>query len=501
MFAQRDGPAAGLKMFDEFIDVVAKSPPLRRLQSYVLRAAGQPEKAKALREQLGGVDGALDAFVAGISEIQLGHGGTPGAFERAARYLNLAVLTADHPRPLYHFERAHALGHFTNPNGAREAADAIGQLWPNMIESYFWSAFALVAVDPKRAAVSIRKAVDRAPDRWLFWNNLGVYLQADGDWAAARDAYLKVLELHSHNSGALHNLGFVYEQLGDVKKAEDAYVRALAQGSPLPESWANLARIHLDSGRIDEAEKSVAGAIRTEPWSPATQCLLGELQLATGKVPEAIRSLRSSLNRRPTLRAAFHLGRALSRSGDRPGALAAYQEAIGLSPNDAQSHNNLGNLLLRMGNTKKAEEHLRLSIAADPKLPQPNYTLWTMLNNVTRRVELFEHCADWRKRIPNDAEAWSKSAFSMTFFGPRSTEENAKSALPHARRAVQLSQGRVPRILSNVGWVEYYAGDAEAALRTLRTGLALAIEQRLSKRGVQDVIRGAIQEIENATKK
>ena len=60
-------------------------------------------------------------------------------------------------------------------------------------------------------------------------------------------------------------------------------------------------------------------------------------------------------------------GNQFKREGKLEQAIACYQKALELDPEDAISHNNLGLVLGKMGNHKKAEKHYADAEKIDPK--------------------------------------------------------------------------------------------------------------------------------------
>lgn len=82
---------------------------------------------------------------------------------------------------------------------------------------------------------------------------------------------------------------------------------------------------------------------------------------------EAARVLRAAVRRRPDHPGLHHdLGVALERSGDLPGAEAAYRRAIELEPTLPEGHNHLGNALRKLGRLSEAVTHHREALRLRP---------------------------------------------------------------------------------------------------------------------------------------
>lgn len=469
--------------------------PLQRLRALLLGSIGDPDAAVALRQKLGPVEGHLEAFVAGLVEMQRGHRGVPGAFEAALRHLDTCVLTAPRPRPVYHFERAHALGHLLRAEPALAAADALQRLWPDMPEARFWAAFAVSESAPKRAIAELRAALQDEDAQPLWWNNLGDYLRADGQLDAAHAAYDKALDLGHEPVETLYKLALVREKQGQLDAAVAGYRRVIEKNPRDFEAWSAIARLHLDRRRWDQAGEAIDKAMRIAPHDARVRRLLGELQLSRGERDRAVVNLRRSLTIAPSSGAAFHLGRALSSQGKAREAMDAYRQALELDPENAEACNNLANLHKRQREPRAAEAGFRRALEIDPKLENAYANLWGLLNDEARREELFAHCERWRSELPDSAKAWSKSAFTTLWLGPGSRAENARQARPLAEKAIVLAQGRLPVAMHDAAWVLHYAGATPEALTVLRQALQRAQQLGPRYRGATGAITKAIRQL------
>ena len=96
------------------------------------------------------------------------------------------------------------------------------------------------------------------------------------------------------------------------------------------------------------------GKIATEFPTPTTKS-------ETSPTPEATSSSQGH----------FNAGDALKREGRFEEAIAQYNEAIRLEPQDAQAHNNRGTTYLRLGQVERAIQDLDEAIRIDPQYAQP----------------------------------------------------------------------------------------------------------------------------------
>ncbi|MCA8958459.1 MAG: protein kinase [Planctomycetes bacterium] len=498
--AGRSHPRAALALLDQHPDRLAATPGLRRFRAALLRAAGDATEADRQEQQLGPIATGLDAFLTGVGEIQLGHREGEPHFRKARTLLSRAVLASQRPRPVYHFEHAHVLGHLGERAGAAEIAAALAELWPNSAAAHFWAAFAQGMSNPAAAARAATRATELAPTRWLFWNNLGFYHQRAGEQAAAREAYGQSLKLRPRNADTWRDLGVVRLRLGDVAGAERALRESTRLDPRQARAWTLLAELMLDAGRNDEAKAAAGQGLAAAPESDEAQRVAGRVRLLFGDAKGAVEALRKAVALLPSSPSYFHLGRALHAFGDRDGSIAAYRAAIRLWPENAEAHTNLANRLLASGDRKRAEQHLRTAIRVKPSLSQPNRVLFGLLNDQSRIRELEAHCAEWRKRIPGDPQAWSQSAWFTLWCGAGTRQQNARDALPFAVHAAELSKHASPRVLHVLGVVQMHSGDPSTAVKSLERAVRLATERGMRARQI-DPIRTSLEEARNALPK
>lgn len=105
-----------------------------------------------------------------------------------------------------------------------------------------------------------------APTRTSYeWFTEGVRLEAEGDDAAARAAYLKALEGDRGLAAAHTNLGAIAYREDDFQAARRAFGEALALDPDQPEARYNLARLLYEEGEIELAASELRQVIRVAP--------------------------------------------------------------------------------------------------------------------------------------------------------------------------------------------------------------------------------------------
>jgi tetratricopeptide (TPR) repeat protein len=105
--------------------------------------------------------------------------------------------------------------------------------------------------------------------------------------------------------------------------ARQAYMRALELDPQLAAAWTNLGSMMAERGELDEAQEHYERAVACDPEQPEAQCNLAELSLREGDAEAAVSAYRAVLRGCPDwLEAHYGLARALLALGGKGQALA-----------------------------------------------------------------------------------------------------------------------------------------------------------------------------------
>jgi Tfp pilus assembly protein PilF len=195
-------------------------------------------------------------------------------------------------------------------------------------------------LDPRNIDEAIKyfvKALTLDTRYYLAWNAIGLAQSLKGNLPESAKAYEKCLEIYPDFTEARNNLGTIYQELNELAKAEAMFQKALLDPAyPTRElPYYNLARLYVLQGHLDLAMENVQKAIQT----------------------------------RPRLAMAHNLkGMILEKQNKPDDAVAAYEQAVKIVPDDLQFSLNLGAAYFGTGEMAKAKEiFLKLSPrATDP---------------------------------------------------------------------------------------------------------------------------------------
>lgn len=171
----------------------------------------------------------------------------------------------------------------------------------------------------------------------LAWNSLGIAHSLKGNLQESAKAFEKCLELNPGFSEARNNLGTIYQELNLLDKAEAEFRQAASDrnypNKELP--FYNLARLYYIRDKLEAAYDSVLNAIQLQPRLAMAHNLKGLILERWNRLPEAI---------------------------------AAYEEAVKVVPEDVLFNYNLAAARFKNNDYDKAREiFLRIS----PKVTDP----------------------------------------------------------------------------------------------------------------------------------
>jgi tetratricopeptide (TPR) repeat protein len=241
-----------------------------------------------------------------------------------------------------------ALGNRDFARARREAERLVADA-PGVPEHHFL--MALVAErDGRRddARKAYRAAIEAAkgdyPEAYL---NLGVLERNADDFAAARQAYDKALELRPRYPAAWLDIGKLLEAQGKPAEAEEAYRKALAIEPRHANGQLYLGQLLADLKRWDEAERALRASLEAKPGNVAAQLSLGVVYARSGRLDQAVATYRRVLDANPRLVPALHdLALALEQQGKVAEARQALQQALEADPGHVGSLRELAQLEL-----------------------------------------------------------------------------------------------------------------------------------------------------------
>ena len=120
------------------------------------------------------------------------------------------------------------------------------------------------------------------------------------DYAAARKAYQRVVDLVPDNPLGLVNLGVVEFSTGNLDKAEELLKKAVAMRLETPAAWLTLGIIYMDKEQFDAALAALSQAVLQDPRNPRARNYLGVVVGRKGWIDGAQSELRRAVELDPS---------------------------------------------------------------------------------------------------------------------------------------------------------------------------------------------------------
>jgi tetratricopeptide (TPR) repeat protein len=202
------------------------------------------------------------------------------------------------------------------------------------------------------------------------WNIYQAALQAQrsGNLEAAREGYIKVLEVQPQDFDVLHMLGVLETQCKNIPAALQRLTQALQLDPGNPAVHNNLGVALCSAGRHAEGLIEMQQALRLDPDFADACCNIGRALCDTGRHAESLAYFDRAVALEPEV-ADIHFQRAaaLEVLQRRDEVLAAYERVVELSPGHAEAHCKLGHLLSRAKRFRDALVSYDRAIAANPQ--------------------------------------------------------------------------------------------------------------------------------------
>jgi tetratricopeptide (TPR) repeat protein len=220
-------------------------------------------------------------------------------------------------------------------------------------------------VSPEQAEQNAREHPQSAEAQ----NVWGESLAENSQFTQAREAFEHAVALKPNYGSAYLNLGLVSLQLHDAEKGATSLDRAIQLLGNSPEAGYALyvrAKIYNDKNQHEKVLQSLKRAVVLRPDLPAAWSDLGEAKRI---------------------------------ASDPAGALAAFQKAVDLDPQDGVAQYRLGAELLRQNKLAPAVEHLRIAYQRNPKDQSTLNAFQTALRKDGKDAEANQVRADLAKQL------------------------------------------------------------------------------------------------------
>jgi tetratricopeptide (TPR) repeat protein len=208
------------------------------------------------------------------------------------------------------------------------------------------------------AIAEYEKALVMDPEDTLAYFGLGQVYQAQARREEAQAAYRQAIAACPENILARISLAGIYAAEGKTEEATSRYQEAIRLRPDYLASFEALGDLYRAQGEDGEAFRQYEKAIEFPPETGDHHLALGDLCWVKGLPERAVAEYKEAIAFDPrsgrTAGVYMGLGNAYQVGGKLDDAIAVYQKAITLAPDNEYGYTRLGSLYLAEGNVEKA---------------------------------------------------------------------------------------------------------------------------------------------------
>jgi len=227
-----------------------------------------------------------------------------------------------------------------------------------------------------------------------------------GNYQQAIEEYRETFRAHPNNTSAILNTGYCYLQLRQFDEAEKyfkwainlmpsfeqayndlgivyfsqqkfdqaiaQYQKAIEINKDYPEPHINLGNLYRSLKRNEQATQEYESALRIKPDQPETRQRLCALYMERGQYEKAQKVLKPLLQKNAAPSAQNHVmqGNIYQRQGQHAPALAEYEKALSLMPQNPLICYNIGLSHYYLKNYAAAEDYFRKALGVKPDIAE-----------------------------------------------------------------------------------------------------------------------------------
>jgi len=223
---------------------------------------------------------------------------------------------------------------------------------------------------------------------------------------------------------------------------------------------------------------STTVARNPESWLACNN--LGHTMFQQGRTEEAVAQFDQALRIHPDqAEAHYNLGVALAQQGRAQEAIAEYREALRIDPTDIFAHNNLGNALFYQGRTKDAIAEFREAVRIDPDYENAHNNL----GNALCQEGLIDDAIDQYRQALRIDPAYADALFDLA--NALFQQGHAGEAIADAQAALELQPAN-PAVQNDLAWM--LAAASPTSLRNGDKAVQLAIQATQASGGDNPVV-------------
>jgi tetratricopeptide (TPR) repeat protein len=190
----------------------------------------------------------------------------------------------------------------------------------------------MLYADPE---ILYRSTVQKNPQCWMAYNNLGIVLSKRGLTNEAIADYRKALQLKPDYNIGINNLGTLLAKTGQIREAVEHYQNALLITPKNAQIYYSLGILFLKIGRTDDAIADFKKALEIDPKYIDAYNNLGIVLAESGRMDEGIEQFQLAFKINPNkINTLINLGSAFARKGQLTDAISLIEKALSLAKSE-----------------------------------------------------------------------------------------------------------------------------------------------------------------------
>jgi protein O-mannosyl-transferase len=332
------------------------------------------------------------------------------------------------------------------------------------------------AIEQYRRTIAIR------PNYYRAQTNLGNALAKMGQMEEALEHLYKAIELQPNLADAHRNLGNALTKTNRLREAIGEFQTALVLRGEDPLTLNSLGGALTQAGRYTDAIEHLQHAVRVKPDYAEARSNLGNALAKSGRLDEAIEELRAAAAlKHDDAGIASNLGAAYLQAGRVNEAIDELRRAVQLNPS-AETHSNLGNALTKAGRLPEAIDELRSAVVLKPDYVLALHNMGIALMQGRRFAEAVKPLQEAVRLQPNSTDAHNDLGAALTETGRR------REAIEQFRISTRLKPDHF-RSHYNLGILLAASGDDTGAMLQLEQALKLRPDSVVAHNSIGELLR------------
>ena len=301
------------------------------------------------------------------------------------------------------------------------------QLPPSAVEKFQQASEAMRSGNLDAAGDGFAEVIKQAPTFAEAYLNLGLVREEQGKHAEAIGGFQKALQLKPKLRGANLFLGIAQYRSNQLDMALVSLRKETAAYPKDPTAWMWVGIVALEKGSAEEASEALDKAAKLAPDNVDILYHRGRAHLAVSKDSYS-RMFQADPK---SWRVREILAEANADAERHVDAIAEYQAAIKLAPNEPRLHEELGTEFRAAGKMPEAEEAFRKELEIDPDNVTAKYKLGVLLTEKGDAAQGKQYILDALKARPGLRHADYNLGRAEMLLG------NDASAAEHFEKATQ----------------------------------------------------------------